>query len=57
MSNDDPLDLVPPQLRVALREFGAWSDAQLLREESLITPVDPLFHYSGEASPRTYLEE
>jgi hypothetical protein len=50
MSNGDPLDLVPPQLRVALREFGAWSDAQLLREESLITPVDPLFHYTGEAS-------
>ena len=38
---------LPAALEVALRRFGEWSDAQLLREQADVTPTVPLYHYTG----------
>lgn len=32
---------LPRELEAALREFGKWSDAQLLSEQTATTPTDP----------------
>jgi hypothetical protein len=46
----DPLrwDYLPPELQVAPREFDAWSQSQLLKEQDASTPTAPLYHYTGE---------
>ena len=46
---------LPPALMAAPREFDAWSKQQLLVEQDESTPVEPLYHYTGEASLRGIL--
>ena len=41
---------LPATLEVALKRFGEWSDAQLLREQADVTPTAPLYHYTGRAA-------
>jgi Protein of unknown function (DUF2971) len=47
---------MPPELAAAAIEFDAWSQSQLLREQSESTPSEPLYHYTGEAGMRGILE-
>jgi hypothetical protein len=47
---------LPRELEAALREFGKWSDAQLLSEQTATTPISPLYHYTGEGALRGILE-
>jgi hypothetical protein len=56
-TDTDPLgDLdLPPALMAAPRAFVAWSRKQLLVEEKKSTPVEPVYHYTGEASLRGIL--
>jgi len=42
---------LPPELVAAPLEFDAWSQAQLLIEQSESTPIEPLYHYT--APPRS----
>ncbi len=39
---------LPPELVAAPLEFDAWSQAQLLIEQSESTPIEPLYHYTAE---------
>jgi hypothetical protein len=39
---------LPPESQAASREFDAWSQAQLLKEQDASTPRTPLYHYTGE---------
>jgi hypothetical protein len=47
---------LPAPLEEALKQFGAWSDAQLLAEQNDITPTVPLFHYTGREALLGILE-
>jgi hypothetical protein len=38
----------PPELEAAPKEFEAWSQSQLAKEQQDSTPTVPLFHYTGE---------
>ncbi len=53
-SAEDDLGL-PPKLLAAVTEFTAWSQAQLLVEQSASTPTEPLYHYTREPSLRGIL--
>jgi hypothetical protein len=46
---------LPAELRAALKEFTAWSQAQLLNEQNESTPTEPLYHYTGEEAIRGIL--
>jgi hypothetical protein len=37
---------LPPELRAAPLEFGAWSQTQLLNDQRKSTPTKPLYHYT-----------
>ena len=39
---------LPPELVAAPLEFDAWSQAQLLIEQSESTRIEPLYHYTAE---------
>jgi hypothetical protein len=41
---------LPPELQVAPREFDAWSQEQLRREQDESTPTLPLYHYTNEVA-------
>lgn len=47
-SFDRRFETLPAGLQSAPREFDAWSQAQLLREQEASTPTAPLYHYTGE---------
>jgi Protein of unknown function (DUF2971) len=47
---------LPLALEMALQRFGRWSDDQLLREQAVITPVAPLYHYTGRDALKGILE-
>ena len=47
---------LPAPLEVALQQFGQWSDEQLLREQSDVTPTVSLFHYTGREALAGILE-
>jgi Protein of unknown function (DUF2971) len=49
-------DTLPPELLVAPREFNAWSQAQLLKEQDATTPSAPLYHYTDEDALKGILE-
>jgi hypothetical protein len=44
---NEELEQLPFELQVAPRDFQAWSQAQLLREQDASTPAAPLYHYTG----------
>lgn len=46
---------LPPPLMAAPLEFQEWSKSQLLAEQALSVPTEPLFHYTGEASLKSIL--
>src|SRR3954452_10322625 len=53
LAMDKPADreywhALPPQLMAAIEKFDAWSKKQLLLEQSAATPMEPLYHYTGE---------
>jgi hypothetical protein len=45
---DHRFEALPPEPQIAPREFDAWSQAQLLKEQDASTPNTPLYHYTGE---------
>jgi hypothetical protein len=47
---------LPPPLKVALRTFGKWSNEQLKVEERTVTPIAPLYHYTGREALKGILE-
>jgi Protein of unknown function (DUF2971) len=47
---------LPKPLEAALQKFGRWSDEQLLREQSAVTPTAPLYHYTGRDALKGILE-
>jgi hypothetical protein len=47
---------LPSALEEGLREFGEWSDAQLLDEQNAVTPTAPLYHYTDGESLKGILE-
>jgi hypothetical protein len=51
------LEQLPPELQAAPREFDAWSQAQLLKEQDASTPSEPLYHYTGEKALKGILEQ
>ena len=47
---------LPAPLEMALRKFAKWSDEQLLQEQRAVTPVAPLYHYTGQEALKGILE-
>jgi Protein of unknown function (DUF2971) len=49
-SFDDRHHDLPPELQAAPREFDAWSQDQLRKEQDESTPTLPLYHYTDETA-------
>ena len=47
---------LPAPLEGALRQFGEWSDTQLLHEQNFVIPAAPLYHYTGRESVKGILK-
>jgi hypothetical protein len=52
---DKRYEHLPPELRAAMEDFEAWSQAQLLKEQKESTPTAPLYHYTDETALRGIL--
>lgn len=48
LTDDEYRHALPPQLMAAVEKFDAWSKKELLEEQGAATPIEPLYHYTGE---------